>query len=61
MGFTASQVEAMSIWQFNAQMTGWARQFEGSSGMSETEKDELWEWLKAKDDVPLRLNGRQSR
>lgn len=42
----------MSIWEFNAQMAGWARQFE-TSGLSETEKGDLWDWLQSKDDVPL--------
>lgn len=56
MGFTAQEFEAMSVWQFSAQMIGWAKQFE-HSGMSETEKEEMWAWLQEKDDVPLRLNG----
>ena len=52
MGFDAHQVDAMSIWQFNAQMLGWSKQFETSSGMSDDERDELWEFLQKKD-VPL--------
>lgn len=52
MGFTAQQVEAMSVWQFNAQMQGWSKQFE-QSGMSDADKDDVWAWLQAKDDVPL--------
>lgn len=53
MGFDANQIDAMSIWQFNAQMLGWSRQYETATGtMSEAERDDVWEWLQDKD-VPL--------
>lgn len=52
MGYTPQEIEAMSVWQFNAVALGWARQYE-TSGISEHEADELWTWLQKKDDVPL--------
>lgn len=49
MGFDASQIDAMSIWQFNAQMLGWGRQFDsGDTAMTETERDELWDLIQKK-------------
>lgn len=48
----------MSVWQFNAALAGYAKQFD-DSGMSDTEKDEMWDWLQAQDDVPLQLSGKK--
>jgi hypothetical protein len=54
MGFDACQVDQMSVWQFNAQMLGWSKQYEeGSTKLSDAEADDLWEWLQAKTDVPV--------
>jgi hypothetical protein len=51
MGFTPQQVNDMSVWQFNAVAIGFAQQYE-ASGLSASEKDELWDWLQSKDDAP---------
>lgn len=54
MGFDAGDVKDMSMWELNSQMVGWSKQFdEKGKGMSEAEKDDVWEWMMAKDDVPL--------
>lgn len=61
MGLSAAQVKDMSVWEFNAQMIGWSKQFEQDDpGMSEADKDAVWEWLQSKDDVPLSHNKRRS-
>jgi hypothetical protein len=46
MGFTPQQVDAMSIWQFNAAWSGWIK----SKGpvketLSDEQADELFDWL----------------
>jgi hypothetical protein len=56
VGFTPQEVNGMSIWQFQAAVEGWvdahaAAETEGQpAALSDNEKDELWDWLKAKDD-----------
>lgn len=50
MGYRPEDVDRMSVWQFNAAAIGWSKQYE--TGMSEGEKDEIWQWLQSKDDVP---------
>lgn len=56
MGFTPREIDDMSLWQFEALCAGWAKQFDDGKGLTDTEADGLWDWLKSKDDVPLRLN-----
>jgi hypothetical protein len=55
----------MSMWQFGAAIEGWAKQYESADGMPEKDAEEIWQWLKGKDDVPLTFrgqnNGQQSR
>lgn len=57
MGFTAQQVDEMSLWEFGAAVDGWNRANgadEGSGGaLSSKEKDELWDWLQQQPPVPL--------
>lgn len=55
VGFTPQEVDRMSIWQFHAAVEGWveahAAPAEGTTNtLSESEKDDLWNWLQAKDD-----------
>jgi hypothetical protein len=47
MGFTPQQVNEMSIWQFMSALDGYskANSAEGDKSLSDSEKDELWEWL----------------
>jgi hypothetical protein len=48
MGFTPRDINDMSLWQFEAVCEGWAKQY-GDEGLSETQADELWEWLQSKE------------
>lgn len=52
MGFSPEQINKMSVWHFNALVDGWikANDTSGGSGphLSETEKDEIWEWMQDK-------------
>jgi hypothetical protein len=45
----------MSIWQLQAALVGWSKQYEGSDDkLSSSEADEMWSWLKTKTEgVPL--------
>jgi tail tube GTA-gp10-like protein len=52
MHYTPQQVDRMSWWQFTAACMGWAKQFQ-TSGLTETDADDLWNWLQEKDDVAL--------
>lgn len=43
----------MSVWQFETALAGYVEAHSSSSGgMSEREKDEVWEWMQSKGDVP---------
>jgi hypothetical protein len=58
MGFTAREVDQMSMWEFRAAVDGWNRangNAEDSSGgpLSEREKDEIWEWMQEQPAVPV--------
>lgn len=53
MGFTPREIEDMSLWQFEAAVVGYAKQFGDDSGMTETEADDLFDWLQSKTDVPM--------
>lgn len=55
MGFAPSEIDRMSQWQFFAAMDGWmkANGGDGGSSLSESEKDEIWEWMQAMESVPL--------
>lgn len=53
MGWTVAEVKAASVFEFSAAMVGWSKQHEDSRQMSEADKDDVWTWLQAKDDVPL--------
>lgn len=59
MGFTPQEIDQMSIWQFLTVIEGWmtangSGEDEGKVGsMGAKQADEIWEWLKSKDDVPL--------
>jgi hypothetical protein len=56
MGFTPQEVDRMSIWQFAAVASGFARANSASSDkLSQTEKDSLFEWIDSGDAVPRRL------
>jgi hypothetical protein len=63
MGFAPEVVDRMSIWQFSAAVIGWSRQYEDPSKLNDADKDELWDWMIEKNDVPLssgrykKLNG----
>lgn len=47
MGYTPQQVNDMSLWQFMAAVDGYiaANTPENERGLSDKEKDELWNWL----------------
>ena len=42
----------MSVWQFNAAVQGWIAAHvpdEGGASLSESEADEIWAWMQAKE------------
>lgn len=46
MGFSPQQVNEMSVWQFLAASEGYIKaNSPEDGGLSEKEKDELWDWL----------------
>ncbi len=48
MGFTPQEVNAMSMWQFNAALEGYvAANTAGESAgkLSQSEADEIWNWM----------------
>lgn len=49
MGFTPQEVGAMSMWQFFNVVEGYikANSPDDGKGLSDKEKDELWEWVEA--------------
>lgn len=51
MGFSPQQINLMSIWEFNALVDGWmkANDSSGVTTLSESEKDEIWEWMQGKE------------
>lgn len=51
MGFSPQQINQMSIWEFNALVDGWMKANDSSGGttLSESEKDEIWEWMQGKE------------
>lgn len=52
MGFSPQQINQMSIWEFNALVDGWMKANDSSGGgttLSESEKDDIWEWMQGKD------------
>lgn len=55
MGFSPADIDAMSVWQFEAVCAGYAKQFDDGKGMTDREADELFDWIKSKDDVPVRF------
>ena len=65
MHLSPEQVDRLSMWQFNAAIIGWAKQYADPDKISSAEEDEIWEWMQAKDNIPLSsgrfksLNGKQ--
>lgn len=53
MGWTTAEVKRASVFEFSAAMVGWGKQHEDPTKMSEADKDDVWAWMQAKDDVPL--------
>jgi len=52
MGFSPQQVDQMSVWQFFAAMDGWVAANSGSEGgLTEAEKDDLWDWMQTRPPV----------
>lgn len=51
LGFTPQQVNGMSMWQLLAAVEGYAKAKNGDNAkMSDKEADDLFEWLKSKDE-----------
>jgi hypothetical protein len=60
IGIRPSEAKKLSLWEFGEIMNFWAdAHAQASGGMSEDEKDEVWDWLQAKQDVPLKLSRRR--
>jgi hypothetical protein len=57
MGFTPQQVDQMTVWQFFAAVDGFVKANGGAadSTLSETEKDEIWDWMQARAGSPTTL------
>lgn len=50
MGFAPDQIDRMSLWQFMACVEGYMKaNGSGGGGLSESEQDEIWEWMKTKE------------
>lgn len=52
IGFTPQDIDGMSMWQFQAAVTGYSAQFD-DGGMTESEATDLFDWLQSQNDVPL--------
>ena len=52
MGFSPQQIDRMSVWQFMAALDGWMQGHGGGGGLTEAEKDELWDWMQTRPPVP---------
>lgn len=51
MGFSPQQVDAMSLWQFMSAYNGYVQaNSSGSNKLTESQKDDLFEWLESMDD-----------
>lgn len=50
MGFRPEDIDNMSIWQFNAAAIGWAKQYQDPDKPSESDMDEIWNWMNNKED-----------
>lgn len=58
MGFTPQQVDAMTVWQFFAAIDGYVKANGGGGkegALSDTEKDEIWDWMQARVGSPTTL------
>jgi hypothetical protein len=51
MGLSPQQIDAMSVWQYFALVDGWVKANDTGGGgkLSESEKDEIWEWMQGKE------------
>lgn len=51
MGFTPQEVDRMSPWQFMAALEGYvtAHDPEAEKRLTDSEKDELWNWIQRPD------------
>ena len=58
MGFTPQQVDAMSVWQFNAVVAGYvkANSVDDDKKLSEAEKATLFDWIEEDAVPPLRTS-----
>jgi hypothetical protein len=45
MGYTPQQVRGMSIFQYFSALEGFIAANSSEEGLTEKEKDELWEWI----------------
>lgn len=57
MGFSPQQVDQMTLWQFFAAIDGYVKANGGGQDtkLSETEKDDIWEWMQARAGSPTTL------
>jgi hypothetical protein len=53
MGFSPTEVDRMSVFQYMAALDGFAaaNDPESAKRLSANEQDELWTWLQSKDDA----------
>ena len=42
----------MSVWQFMAALNGSMQGHRGGGGLTEAEKDELWDWMQTRPPAP---------
>lgn len=58
MGYSPQQVDEMSMWQFFAAIDGYVKANGGGGkegALSDTEKDEIWDWMQARVGSPTTL------
>jgi hypothetical protein len=57
MGVAPSELKRLTVWEFSAVADRWIEAHEASdkpgSRLSENEKDELWDWMKTRTDIPV--------
>lgn len=56
MGLSPREIDDMSIWQYLAVLEGYSTQNDKGDRMTESEKDDIWDWLNSDND-----NGNNNR
>lgn len=59
MGFTPSDVDRMSVFQYMSALDGYAQAHgaEGDKSLSSDETDDIWSWLNSKEPIIVSVKG----